>query len=105
MLIYRGSFSVFSTYVEVIPHGSYMEVSQSGILHVCGGHPPAFAVLAFDYEYSPRMWRSSRKGKFDLFDRLVFSTYVEVIPAYTVPRLRTLSILHVCGGHPASFSG
>ena len=39
MLIYRGSFSVFSTYVEVILLSIGVGETVTGILHACGGDP------------------------------------------------------------------
>ena len=59
MLIYRGSFSVFSTYVEVILFEAIEYFTQTSILHVCGGHPVSRIIIQTDEEYSPRMWRSS----------------------------------------------
>ena len=50
---------VFSTYVEVILKEISDFISSVGILHVCGGHPHSDRVAVLDYEYSPRMWRSS----------------------------------------------
>ena len=50
---------VFSTYVEVILGLIPLSLKPSGILHVCGGHPHSDRVAVLDYEYSPRMWRSS----------------------------------------------
>lgn len=46
MLIYRGSFSVFSTSVEVILGGQVFESPQVGILHECGGDPTLSCVNA-----------------------------------------------------------
>ena len=57
MLIYRGSFSVFSTYVEVILVRYDEGVLVGRILHVCGGDPYADHANADPYVYSPRMWR------------------------------------------------
>ena len=54
---YNGFFSVFSTYVEVIPMADLMNDIYKGILHVCGGDP----IIPFKgvnvVWYSPRMWR------------------------------------------------
>ena len=56
---YRKVSIVFSTYVEVILGLIPLSLKPSGILHVCGGHPHSDRVAVLDYEYSPRMWRSS----------------------------------------------
>ena len=50
---------MFSTYVEVIPRQYSREQIAKGVLHVCGGDP--------------------RDEQANLTNRLVFSTYVEVI--------------------------
>ncbi|ALI52290.1 hypothetical protein ALV80_03750 [Lactobacillus helveticus] len=53
----KGSFSVFSTYVEVIL-GLQIIINQTlGILHVCGGDPNSGARTSNPTTYSPRMWR------------------------------------------------
>ena len=79
MLIYRGSFS---------------------ILHVCGGDPIVVSWRTVWHQYSPRMWRSSQNWDWGDFDPQVFSTYVEVILNRPELLRESLSILHVCGGHP-----
>ena len=122
MLIYRGSFSVFSTYVEVIPKYLAKFELVSCILHVCGGHPigkrPArptnkyspshvcgghpIALLGmyFCKVYSPRMWRSSQFRYHFLTIKIVFSTSVEVILTAESGMHCGASILHACGGDP-----
>ena len=73
-------YSVFSTYVEVIPLPTWLGFAWVSILHVCGGHP-VLAFLSHEFtRYSPRMWRSSQSIWQSLSWCLVFSTYVEVIP-------------------------
>ena len=57
MLIYRGSFSVFSTYVEVILTLLKPDQGHRCILHVCGGDPSGKLVPVLPHWYSPRMWR------------------------------------------------
>ena len=57
MLIYRGSFSVFSTSVEVIPGTSGLTAGLEGILHECGGDPVLIVKNICIIEYSPRVWR------------------------------------------------
>ena len=91
---------VFSTYVEVILSSRNLLLTSERILHVCGGDPMLNDPFAYLLKYSPRMWRWSCTGKFDLSDRLVFSTYVEVIPSSTWKQKVCWSILHVCGGDP-----
>ena len=81
MALYQGSFSVFSTYVEMIPFSLGFPIANWRILHVCGDDPM-------------RLYLS----KHDIF---VFSTYVEMIlSAYPLGQ-STMSILHVCGDDPA----
>ena len=46
------------------------------------------------------MWRSSSRSIKRLRQLKVFSTYVEVIPNFTVDDNSGVGILHVCGGHP-----
>ena len=99
-VIERQKHFVFSTYVEVILHNEQRLKDYVRILHVCGGDPTPNRLISRFSLYSPRMWRWSQAYKTVCKIANVFSTYVEVIPAYTVPRLRTLSILHVCGGDP-----
>ena len=57
MLIYRGSFSVFSTYVEVILIILLKKLQTISILHVCGGDPDLEPLHIAHQLYSPRMWR------------------------------------------------
>ena len=57
MALYQGSFSVFSTYVEVILEETKKLVSLMSILHVCGGDPKSVANMQNGQGYSPRMWR------------------------------------------------
>ena len=35
----QGSFSVISTYVEMIPQDGYLQLAIQGDLHVCGDDP------------------------------------------------------------------
>ena len=72
-------YSVFSTYVEVIPLPTWLGFAWVSILHVCGGHP-VLAFLSHEFtRYSPRMWRSSQFRYHFLTIKIVFSTSVEVI--------------------------
>ena len=57
MLIYQGSFTVFSTYVEVILNDEMEKANDKGVLHVCGGDPISEKQLKALEECSPRMWR------------------------------------------------
>lgn len=57
MLIYRGSFSVFSKYVEVIPQWPICSYIPFSILQVCGGDPIENMQFLEFYQYSPSMWR------------------------------------------------
>ena len=74
------SFTVFSTYVEVILSRELRNQRIQGILHVCGGDPMQDAIYDIDYQYSPRMWRWSGTTSMWPIMPKVFSTYVEVIP-------------------------
>ena len=57
MLIYQGSFTVFSTYVEVIlKHGGILDY-VARVIHVCGGDPTTDVVAKSSDLCSPRMWR------------------------------------------------
>ena len=80
MLIYRGSFSVFSTSVEVILSMITCWHPCFSILHECGGDPNAIQDDKGNYLYSPRVWRWSLK---------LNQTTAEIN-----------SILHECGGDP-----
>ena len=91
---------VFSTYVEVILLAFPDDWKFYGILHVCGGHPITISIYNLAVLYSPRMWRSSYDKKVSDIMMGVFSTYVEVIPNFTVDDNSGVGILHVCGGHP-----
>ena len=57
MALYQQSFSVFSTYVEVILHQSGKLNRQFGFLHVCGGDPDVTGDTLTSAKFSPRMWR------------------------------------------------
>ena len=50
--------------------------------------------------FSPRMWRWSQVVNEYREQVNVFSTYVEVIPAWSTLSLALSSFLHVCGGDP-----
>ena len=52
-------WSVFSTYVEVIPSNGLKCINWASILHVCGGDPTSPLPLKYMCPYSPRMWRWS----------------------------------------------
>ena len=93
-------YSVFSTYVEVIPLPTWLGFAWVSILHVCGGHP-VLAFLSHEFtRYSPRMWRSSQFRYHFLTIKIVFSTSVEVILTAESGMHCGASILHVCGGDP-----
>ena len=80
LLSIRPLIHVFSTYVEVIPIESFPMLKETSILHVCGGDPHSTLSYYNGLGYSPRMWRWSHGRIPLLLKRLVFSTYVEVIP-------------------------
>ena len=92
--------SVFSTYVEVILSFEPASWSKLSILHVCGGDPGHGRKSWVKLLYSPRMWRWSFFQLARMHDKMVFSTYVEVIPNSTNSTNYCTSILHVCGGDP-----
>ena len=75
---------VFSTYVEVILAEIARRTTTNGILHVCGGDPLLWSISANKLVYSPRMWRWSYYSLSVFFAKIVFSTYVEVIPTAQV---------------------
>ena len=100
MLIYQGSFTVFSTYVEVIPYIGNRSSPFYSVLHVCGGDPMSGVVSAVASGCSPRMWRWSPANKAVESLSQVFSTYVEVIPLGDDFSLVLHGVLHVCGGDP-----
>ena len=94
------TWSVFSTYVEVILRVAFYGFHQGSILHVCGGDPKLFILFGAISSYSPRMWRWSLFGMNFWPVKYVFSTYVEVILSARLGRLFAICILHVCGGDP-----
>ena len=101
MLIYQGSFTVFSTYVEVILQ-SYRRIPFAvSVLHVCGGDPRVVWSSVLRCRCSPRMWRWSRKANSDAEIDIVFSTYVEVILFWILFSTSGSCVLHVCGGDPS----
>ena len=57
MALYQQSFSVFSTYVEVIPMRQTAPFKDLGFLHVCGGDPHRDWAFWLRDMFSPRMWR------------------------------------------------
>ena len=57
MALYQGSFSVFSTYVEVILLDTTGRSAGFGVLHVCGGDPNKQGNNKNKLQCSPRMWR------------------------------------------------
>ena len=99
-LNWLSSYSVFSTYVEVIPTLPPELVLVVSILHVCGGDPSIPTSWPSKSGYSPRMWRWSSASAVLSALVSVFSTYVEVIPYTSEDQRRTACILHVCGGDP-----
>ena len=57
MALDQGSFSVFSTYVEMIPKAANPIVARISVLHVCGDDPKQKSNKASADKCSPRMWR------------------------------------------------
>ena len=57
MALYQQSFSVFSTYVEVILLDDLVNKGYLGFLHVCGGDPMRMILSPKQLMFSPRMWR------------------------------------------------
>ena len=57
MALYQQSFSVFSTYVEVILIVTLSDGETLCFLHVCGGDPKLTGGLDYVWKFSPRMWR------------------------------------------------
>ena len=57
MALDQGSFSVFSTYVEMILNAKIEELQDKGVLHVCGDDPRVSHQYLYHYQCSPRMWR------------------------------------------------
>ena len=51
------SEQVFSTYVEVILNATWLTLTNSGFLHVCGGDPCLIILAVAPLPFSPRMWR------------------------------------------------
>ena len=51
------TFWVFSTYVEMIPVTTSINLSTFGVLHVCGDDPKTFINIFYIMWCSPRMWR------------------------------------------------
>ena len=74
---------VFSTYVEMIPTKCWLNMNSHCILHVCGDDPLQLRKFADATVYSPRMWRWSCTSHLWPLTKLVFSTYVEMIPKKT----------------------
>ena len=77
-----GYRRVFSTYVEVFLLDTTTLTEEQRFLHVCGGVSCDLELLQHSPVFSPRMWRCflTKEGK--ISDFLVFSTYVEVFPAF-----------------------
>ena len=92
--------SVFSTYVEVILLTCVDVKDRKGFLHVCGGDPNNGESYIVPFEFSPRMWRWSWMGETTMKNRIVFSTYVEVILQGIAYEDYFKRFLHVCGGDP-----
>ena len=99
-ILLKACWTVFSTYVEVILSRPFSSFIFMRILHVCGGDPIGAVAVVSNSKYSPRMWRWSQDVLFDAFHRIVFSTYVEVIPKFQKVHWWLTCILHVCGGDP-----
>ena len=99
-LNWLSSYSVFSTYVEVIPTLPPELVLVVSILHVCGGDPSIPTSWPSKSGYSPRMWRWSSASAVLSALVSVFSTYVEVIRRRCLCFKGPICILHVCGGDP-----
>ena len=98
----RYQARVFSTYVEVILNHMSAVTASYGVLHVCGGDPTQFIILAIKLACSPRMWRwSSTTCRLSQL-HTVFSTYVEVILSSRLAVKLALGVLHVCGGDPTT---
>ena len=95
-----SDISVFSTYVEMIPHIPYIEFNIPCILHVCGDDPSSSGLALTWSQYSPRMWRWSFWQISLAEETRVFSTYVEMIPYILKPMIIHIRILHVCGDDP-----
>jgi len=57
MASYQGSFSVFSTYVEMILWTHIGIVCMKCILHVCGGDPKNESLSIGAVKCSLHMWR------------------------------------------------
>ena len=91
---------VFSTYVEVIPTYTTNNHMMMCVLHVCGGDPKLIDTSTLKALCSPRMWRWSYGVNVVETDKLVFSTYVEVILLARSVWSEFFSVLHVCGGDP-----
>ena len=91
---------VFSTHVEVILLAVSWWPWKVSILHTCGGDPLNFNTVLYGTPYSPHMWRWSSKKHWMGWFRWVFSTHVEVIPAFRAFIHGFISILHTCGGDP-----
>ena len=97
--------AMFSTYVEVILKNFHKEIDWESVLHVCGGDPTQFIILAIKLACSPRMWRwSSTTCRLSQL-HTVFSTYVEVILLQMLLPSLLICVLHVCGGDPQYFDG
>ena len=100
MLIYRGSFSVFSTSVEVILGTWRSQCPARRILHECGGDPLVDQCGKSSVWYSPRVWRWSLGSILPTASATVFSTSVEVILYHFLSLIDQSGILHECGGDP-----
>ena len=86
--------------MEVILLELNFTLTSTSILHVCGGDPSSCNFGWNLGRYSPRMWRWSRFPKLKVWQKLVFSTYVEVILRLYTTWVSMMCILHVCGGDP-----
>ena len=98
----QGSFSVISTYVEMILTPTSSNDDLVGDLHVCGDDPATATTKLTAQKWSPRMWRWSWIAFLQLQSLWVISTYVEMILDTFSTYLLHFCDLHVCGDDPAS---
>ena len=102
MSLGEASHQVFSTYVEVIQRVYQVMQAKSSFLHVCGGDPEITSQSGTEQRFSPRMWRWSKEFTKLCKQKVVFSTYVEVILTSKWLSVTGVSFLHVCGGDPTA---
>ena len=93
-------FSVFPTYVGMIPCRYIFQFWSHGFPHVCGDDPHMFITYQLRKKFSPRMWGWSFLPHHKNSKRPVFPTYVGMIRnAYNFKR-NFGSFPHVCGDDP-----